>query len=301
MIKKALLMMLMVQLLPSLYGYGTGENHERSSVLEGPVEQAALNYFSHFKESNIIREDAFVTLVQRGESMFIVDLRKAEDYDKGHVRGAVNIPWGITLSEAVEYIPQTGQVFVYCYSGQVASQATMLMNMAGIPARSVRYGFVRGIRSVEGFESTLVSQSAPLPKNKQTIDPLMKKAFETYFSDLGEPPFANNIVSASDAVALLASGDSQVVFLDVRRYEDFAESHVPGAISLPFESGMEEKFERIPSGRLVVVYCYSGQSSGQVVAALKVLGHRAVSVNSGIGTYKTGSKGWSNEGFPLES
>ena len=61
---------------------------------------------------------------------------------------------------------------------------------------------------------------------------------------------------------------------------------------------MQEKFSTLPKGEKVYVYCYSGQTAGQTVGILRLLGYDAVSIKSGMGTTGTGSTGWANEGLP---
>ena len=62
---------------------------------------------------------------------------------------------------------------------------------------------------------------------------------------------------------------------------------------------MQEKFSDLPKDETFVVHCYSGQTAGQAVAILRLLGYDAVSLKSGMGTPATGGSGWANEGFPV--
>ncbi|MBN1686612.1 MAG: rhodanese-like domain-containing protein, partial [Spirochaetales bacterium] len=49
--------------------------------------------------------------------MTLIDIRSAADYAKGHLKGAINLPWGTTaMSDNLKYLPHDGQVFVYCYT-----------------------------------------------------------------------------------------------------------------------------------------------------------------------------------------
>ncbi len=262
-----------------------------------PVEDAANAYFADFPGARIIKEDAFLEKVKAGESMTILDIRSAKDYETSHVRGAVNLPWGPAIADKLSSIPRSGQVYVYCYTGQTAGQAVAVLNVAGIPAQSVRYGFVRGIGKVEGYEDALTSDPAELT-GSFSVDPAVQAAVDAYFADLGEPPFKNNIISASDAAAVLEAGED-VQFVDVRSAEDYAAGHIEGAMNIPFGKGMQESFANLPSDKKLIVNCYSGQTAGQTVAILNLLGYDAASINSGMDTPLTGDKGWANEGFPL--
>jgi hypothetical protein len=45
-----------------------------------------------------------------------------------------------------------------------------------------------------------------------------------------------------------------VVIVDVRSKEEFAEGHVPGAVSIPWEE-MEDRYPELPRDKEVITYC----------------------------------------------
>jgi rhodanese-related sulfurtransferase len=72
---------------------------------------------------------------------YIISLRSAEDYAKGHIPGAVNM--GVTelfTLDNLATIPSDRDVVVVCYTGQTASQATAALNMLGYDAYSLLFG-----------------------------------------------------------------------------------------------------------------------------------------------------------------
>ncbi len=263
------------------------------------VEEAANAYFAEIEGSNIIKEDVFLEKVKTGEDMFVVDIRKADDYAAGHITGAMNAPWGPAIAARMNMIPQTGNVYVYCYSGQTAGQAIAIMRMAGIPATSVRYGFSRGISTVEGFEAAVDTEGVAFAQVAYEIDPAIQAAVDAYYGDLGAAPFKNNIIAAADAAAIIEAGDDSVQFVDLRKPEDYAKGHIKGAINAPYGNGMQSSFSDLPADKKLIVNCYSGQTAGQTAAILNMLGYDSASINSGMGTAKTGSMGYVNEGFDL--
>ena len=103
---------------------------------------------------------------------------------------------------------------MYCYTGQTAGQATAILNMAGIPVKSVRYGYVRGISTVDGYEAA-ISTEAVAANGSYDIDPAIQAAADEYFGNLGAAPFKNNIVAAADAAAIFEAGED-VQFVDFR-------------------------------------------------------------------------------------
>lgn len=99
---------------------------------EETVKEAAMAYFAAFPDDKhmIVVPDLFKK-IDAGEDMFIIDIRRAEDYAQGHLKGAVNIPYGLEVAEALDRIPDDTPVYVNCYTGQTSSQTVALLNVAG--------------------------------------------------------------------------------------------------------------------------------------------------------------------------
>jgi rhodanese-related sulfurtransferase len=274
------------------------------AVSANSVGDAISKYYAEMPEHIYkISEKEFVDKVKTGESMLVLDLRRAEDYAKGHVKGAVNVPFGMSVSDNLEYLPQEGEVYIYCYSGQTAGQAVMLMNAAGIPARSVNLGWNFGISKVDGAADVTDTKSEELDKTKSnTIDSAIAKSVKEYFEHLPgvkDTPFANNIVSEENAKAILDSKDDSVVLLSIRSAEDYAKGHIEGAVNIPFGNNMYPDLEALPVDKKILVYCYSGQTAGQTVAAMRLAGFDAVSLKGGMGVGKNAPMGWSNQNYPV--
>ena len=71
--------------------------------------------------------------------------------------------------------------------------------------------------------------------------------------------------------------------MDVRRPDEFAEKHIPGAINIPNEiSGTEEIKEHPNKKQLILVYCRSGNRSKQASEKLVKLGYTNIVEFGGI-------------------
>ncbi len=276
---------------------------EKTAVVEESiVEKSALEYFANKAEdNNIIAQDAFVEKVRTGGDFFILDIRRSADYDKGHVRGAVNAPWGPAIAENLSKLPDDQTIYVYCYSGQTAGQTTALLNVAGFNAKSVKYGYNLGISKVEGYEDIIETTPNFFDESVNTkIHPDIKAAIINYYATLNDDENTkSNIISASAAKAMLDASEGDIVVVSVRQAKDYEAGHIPGAINIPWSKGMQEQFSQLPKDKQLFVYCYSGQTAAQTVAILKLLGYDAASIKSGMGTAGTGGSGWGNEGFPV--
>ncbi|MGE5678186.1 MAG: rhodanese-like domain-containing protein [Pseudomonadota bacterium] len=268
------------------------------------VAEAVNGYFANMPDDIYkISEKDFIEKVKAGEDMIILDIRSAEDYGKGHVKGAVNAPWGPAVAASLDKLPGDKPVMVYCYTGQTAGQAVATLNMAGVNAKSVNLGWNLGISKAEGIADLTETTANDFPAvTAVEVKPEIKAAITAYYDGLAAvkgTTYANYKISEDDAKALVDAKDAGVMFLSVRKAEDYAKGHIEGAANIPFGKGMEQLFNTLPKDKKIVVYCYTGQTAGQTVAGLRLLGYDAVSMHSGMGTPATAPAGWINKGYPV--
>lgn len=77
--------------------------------------------------------------------------------------------------------------------------------------------------------------------------------------------------------------DGSYIILDVRRADEFAEGHIPGAINVANESIGAEAPEELPDlDQLIYVYCRSGNRSKQAAEKLAALGYTNIIEFGGI-------------------
>lgn len=303
-IKPSRLSIILILVLAVTYifaGCGTQTNAPAPSTA---VADAANGYFANLPDDiNKIAEKDFVAKVKANEDMSILDIRQADVYAKGHIKGAVNAPWGTAISDNLGKLPKDKAIMVYCYTGQTAGQTVALLNMAGFKAKSVNLGWDLGISKVEGVaDVTETTENAFKDVTSLEINADVKAAIKAYFKGLADvkgTTYTNYKISENDAKKLLDSKDKSVVFLSIRKAEDYAKGHIEGAINIPFAKGMEKSFNKLPKDKKIIVYCYTGQTAGQTVAVLKMLGYDAVSLNAGMGNAATGTAGWVNKGYPV--
>lgn len=119
----------------------------------------------------------------------------------------------------------------------------------------------------------------------------ISKAVEEYFKDCQRG--CNNLISAEKLSELMKEDISKPFLLDIRKKEDYEKGHISEAYhTFWYEVG--EIIDALPKDRKIVVICYTGQASGQVVALLKITGYDACSLSGGM------LNGWSKLDFPLE-
>ena len=100
----------------------------------------------------------------------------------------------------------------------------------------------------------------------------------------GEDTMTYKQISMDEAKQIFESGtDGSYIILDVRRADEFAEGHIPGAINVANESiGEEAPAELKDKEQLIYVYCRSGNRSKQAAEKLAALGYTNIVEFGGI-------------------
>ncbi len=260
------------------------------------VKEKAMAYLANYDGSKYtIKVPDFFAKIDAGEDMLILDIRQPDAYAESHVKGAVNVPFGTTIAESLANIPDDVQLYIYCYTGQTASQTTALLNVAGKYATNVQGGYNNGISAAEGFEAYVTTDVATLPGDTYDVDPDVQAAITAYFEDVatkaGTTFMYNNFSPDSLNEVIEAELDDYFIY-SVRQAADFEAGHVPGAINNPFGAGMEQNFEsQLPMDKKIIVYCYTGQTASQTTAILRLLGYDAYNLSGGF------INGWLAKGY----
>jgi rhodanese-related sulfurtransferase len=109
-----------------------------------------------------------------------------------------------------------------------------------------------------------------------------------------EAPSGVTLVSPAEAAAFLADGPDDLVILDVRTPEEFAEGHIDGAINIDiYEPSFHDDIDALDRDVPYVVYCRSGNRSGQATSLMGEMGFQSVQDVDG------GVVSWTEAGLPL--
>ena len=93
-------------------------------------------------------------------------------------------------------------------------------------------------------------------------------------------------ITMDEAVNMMAE-ESGYIILDVRRPDEFAAGHIPGAINVPNETiGTAEIPELPDKNQLIMVYCRSGRRSKEAAEKLVKLGYTNIVEFGGILDWK---------------
>ena len=93
-------------------------------------------------------------------------------------------------------------------------------------------------------------------------------------------------ISMKEAVKMMKD-EKNYIILDVRRPDEYAEGHIPGAINVPNEEiGTTEIAELPDKSQLILVYCRSGRRSKEAAGKLVKLGYTNIVEFGGIQDYE---------------
>ena len=101
-------------------------------------------------------------------------------------------------------------------------------------------------------------------------------------------------VSADEAAVVLEDPPEGTVVLDVRTPEEFAEGHLDGAVMLDFyEPDFADQLARLDANTPYVLYCRSGNRSGETLTLMGQMGFTDVTEIDG------GVIAWQQAGLPI--
>jgi rhodanese-related sulfurtransferase len=101
-------------------------------------------------------------------------------------------------------------------------------------------------------------------------------------------------ISAQDAASVVDSPPADLVVLDVRTPEEYAEGHLDGAVLVDFyDADFADQLSQLDPDVPYLVYCRSGNRSGQTLTMMQQLGFAsAADVDGGI-------VAWQDAGLPV--
>lgn len=102
------------------------------------------------------------------------------------------------------------------------------------------------------------------------------------------------VIDPDTGAATIADPPADLVILDVRTPDEFAEGHIDGAIMIDFyETDFSARLAELDPDAPYLIYCRSGNRSGQTRAIMADLGFTDVADVDG------GVLAWTDAGLPL--
>jgi rhodanese-related sulfurtransferase len=235
----------------------------------------------------------------------IVSARSAEHYAKGHVPGAINIPYKTIADDAsLAQIDPEKPVIVYCYTGHTGQLSDVILSVLGYESYNMKYGMMGWTDDPEVLNTTPFDCNPPNYDTETTANDLPADN-ELPVLETGETE--EIAIAKAQAQAYLASGlaptktvtdvkqiiddpteAAKYTIVSVRSAADYAKGHVPGAINIPWkEIAKEENLAKLPKDKPIITYCYTGHTGQVACTVLNLLGYEAYNM-------KYGMMGWTN-------
>ena len=116
-----------------------------------------------------------------------------------------------------------------------------------------------------------------------------KAGFETMVNAL----LSGKVDTLGSATLSVKARSPGVVLLDTREWEEYAVSHLPGAIHVGYKSFHESAVADLPEDAEIIVYCSVGKRSEEIGVRLKKMGF------SDVQNLRGGIFDWTNRGYPV--
>lgn len=227
----------------------------------------------------------------------IIDLRSAEKFKAGHIKGAVNVEFSNLPNYFTNDIKpfEFDRIVMVCYAGQIASYATSLLRLMGYGnVYAMRWGmsswnkdfaddswFDAVSSEFEGkLDLTINDKSAigdfPQMNTGKTVgEEIMNQQFNSLF----EAGYSDALISAEQVF----EQPQNYYIINYDRRDKYEAGHIPGAIRYKPNGtlGIISEMQTIPANKEVVVYCGTGHNSGFVTAYLQLFGYNAKTLTYG--------------------
>ncbi|RDH81384.1 MAG: sulfurtransferase [endosymbiont of Galathealinum brachiosum] len=252
---------------------------------------------------------------QNDDGLVIVDARSYEEYKKGHIKGAVNIPVGDTFNP----VSNTDRVGNLRHISALFSNAGIRNDHKIVIYDGNTYidaGRVFWVLEVYGHKNVMLLDGGITGwsvYSGQSLSQVIVKPEKTVYIPAVEPERLVTKLSMH-----LALSDKRKVIIDARTKEEFTgiesialrSGHIPNAVSIPWTENFIEIdgikmlkpieelqfiYNDIAQDKQVLLYCNKGKQSSLSYTILRQLGHDAAHYDGSW--YEWGN----DESLPIEN
>ncbi len=220
----------------------------------------------------------------------IISVRAKEDYDKGHIPGAVwSAPKDLFTPDALSKIDPDREIVVVCYTGQAASQVTAGLNELGYDAKALLFGMSSWTTDpeifVKRFNPEKHAHDYPVEAGAanggaNALLPAVQEAMSDGLDFIAADALYENLNDGDP--------DNDPFIISLRAPEDYAKGHIPGAVHVSLGKLFDPAFlATIPEDKEIVVVCYTGQTAAQAASALEIAGFDAKTLLFGMSSWTT--------------
>lgn len=272
------------------------------------------NYAAKFP---LINAKELQTIIQQGKGRHLfISLQSRNEYTAGHVPGSMLFPpedlaSPERLDAFVNKLPKDKPIVLICPNGHLSCAVMLFLLQLRLDATTLAMGMDGWNRAYAGSGAYGGDINGEISTSPTKLPPAANLDAPTY-SDLEDQAL---LIKKSrgrflEEVPPIAVRDRHGgLLLCLRRPEEYAAGHIPGAVNIPGEAflGGDKIITQIPRDQAILLSCYVGHYSSAAALLLTQLGYAASSVGWGMA-------GWNNRyigpilqvltnsaGFPVES
>ena len=270
-----------------------------AQVLAEYLESAEVGDYANTAMPAIIKAggtDGVKAMNELG-SIYIIDIRAAEDFANGHIENAVNVgAKDVNSHLAGINMDDYEKVAIVCYSGQSAAWATCIARLAGYDkVYSMKWGMSSWH---EDFSGPWNNNTSNMYANEFTTDATEKgpagdlpvlstggttgaEILEARLTHVIGEGFGATAVSAAEVFGAL----DNYYIVNYWSAEHYANpGHIPGAMQYTPKASisLDADLKTLPTDKTVVIYCYTGQTSANMAVYLRTLGYDAKTLKFGV-------------------
>ena len=286
--------------------------------------EANGNYINTEAPSMILATEINENL--KNKKYLVIDIRKDTDFDKGHIKGAVNLK----SEELIKYFDKKikpenfDKISIVCYSGQSASYYASVLRLLGYNnVYTLKWGMSSWNKqnaqnfwvknSTNNHASKLETKANLIPSKGAT--PMISTGKTEAKEILAErasmaigTAYGKFIIKADDVFA----NPSNYYIVNYWNEDQYTKGHIPGSIHYqPNKSlNFSESLSTLPTDKKIVVWCSTGQTAAHIVAYLHMLGYDAGNLAYGANSFMNAElikngEGWNaftekeSNNFPL--
>ncbi len=201
-------------------------------------ENKTIDQLQNSKGYENIDSNETKKLVENTENVLVIDVRSDDEYDRGHLINAINIPYDddfkSELREITDYKDKT--ILVYGRTGNISEKAA---------GKLVDNGFKNVKNATKGIDE--------YNYNLVKVENITGKEAEEIIRDA-----KNDKIDFDDDY----DGNDELIIIDVRSEEDFKNGHIENAINIPFEE-FDNRINELNNYRNkeVIIYSTTGRKS----------------------------------------
>lgn len=212
---------------------------------------------------------------------YVIDLRSAEDFNKGHIKNAHNTGLANIFEEAEN--ATNSKILVVCFTGQTAARATAALRLAGYSQSFCLQWGMCGWN--EEFNTKWQSNAGDISTTRWNFD--QEPSLGTFsYPEIITTEIDGGIILENRINELLSSDwtitnsvvlDSSSSYFIVNKWPltDWIDyGHIAGAYRFDIDNGLSiNELNKFDPNTIIALYCYNGQTSAFTTFWLQVIGY----------------------------